>query len=46
LPAGVTACAITTQPAAGAPGSLQWTFAGTLAAGAQLAVTYQVKLSQ
>ena len=46
LPAGVTACAITTQPAAGAPGSLQWTFSGTLAAGAQLAVTYQVKLSQ
>jgi uncharacterized repeat protein (TIGR01451 family) len=46
LPAGITGCAITTQPAAGGEGGLQWTFTGSLASGAQLSVTYQVQLTQ
>ncbi|MDE2606298.1 MAG: DUF11 domain-containing protein [Burkholderiales bacterium] len=46
LPAGITACSVSTQPGVGSAGSLQWTFTGSLASGAQLAVTYQVKLSQ
>jgi uncharacterized repeat protein (TIGR01451 family) len=46
LPTGLTACTVTTQPTAGTAGSLQWTFTGSLAAGAQVAVTYQVQLSQ
>jgi uncharacterized repeat protein (TIGR01451 family) len=46
LPSGMTGCSVSTQPAVGAQGSLQWTFTGTLPAGGQLAVTYQVKLSQ
>jgi uncharacterized repeat protein (TIGR01451 family) len=46
LPAGITGCAITTQPAAGGEGGLQWTFTGSLASGAQLSVSYQVQLTQ
>lgn len=46
LPAGITLCTVTTKPAVGGTGAVQWTFAGSLAATAQLAVTYQVKLSQ
>lgn len=46
LPSGITACSVSTQPAVGGAGGLQWTFTGTLAAGAQVAVTYQVKVSQ
>jgi uncharacterized repeat protein (TIGR01451 family) len=46
LPAGITACTISNQPAAGGQGGVQWTFTGTLASGGQLAVTYQVKVSQ
>lgn len=46
LPAGLTACAVTVQPAVGASGALQWTFQGSLAAGAQTAVTYQVTIAQ
>ena len=46
LPAGITGCSVTTQPTVGAQGSIQWTFTGTLASGVQLAVSYQVKLSQ
>ncbi|MGP8033066.1 MAG: SdrD B-like domain-containing protein [Steroidobacteraceae bacterium] len=45
LPAGITACSVSTKPAVGASGALQWTFTGSLAAGAPLAVTYQVKVS-
>ncbi len=45
LPAGITACSVTTKPAVGAAGGIQWTFTGSLAASAQLAVTYQVKLN-
>jgi uncharacterized repeat protein (TIGR01451 family) len=46
LPAGITACNVTTQPAVGGQGGLQWTFTGSLASGAQLAVTYRVKVDQ
>jgi uncharacterized repeat protein (TIGR01451 family) len=46
LPAGITGCAVTTQPAVGAQGALQWTFTGSLAPGAQLVVTYRVKVDQ
>ena len=46
LPAGITACAVSTQPAVGGQGGLQWTFAGTLPSGAQLVVSYQVKVNQ
>ena len=42
LPAGLTSCTVAVQPAAGGTGALQWTFAGTLASGAQTAVTFQV----
>jgi uncharacterized repeat protein (TIGR01451 family) len=46
LPSGITTCAISTQPAAGTTGSVQWTFTGSLSAGLTLTVNYQVKLSQ
>lgn len=46
LPAGISACAISTQPAVGGSGALQWTFTGTLPSGASLVVTYQVRLAQ
>jgi uncharacterized repeat protein (TIGR01451 family) len=46
LPSGLTACAITLQPAVGGTGALQWTFQGSLASGAQTSVTYQVVIAQ
>jgi uncharacterized repeat protein (TIGR01451 family) len=46
LPTGLTACSVSTKPAVGAQGALQWTFTGTLAPGAQTAVTYQVAVAQ
>lgn len=45
LPAGLSACTVSTQPAVGASGSLQWTFTGSMAPSAQLAVTYQVRIN-
>ena len=44
LPPGISACSVSTQPAVGASGALQWTFTGSLAASASVAVTYQVKI--
>lgn len=44
LPTGVIACNVTTQPAAGSAGTVQWTITGSLGAGATLTVTYQVKI--
>jgi uncharacterized repeat protein (TIGR01451 family) len=44
LPPGVSACSVSTQPAVGAGGALQWTFTGSLAASGSLVVTYQVKI--
>ena len=45
LPASLTGCAVATQPAVGAQGSLRWTFTGSLAPGGQLTVSYQVTVS-
>jgi hypothetical protein len=44
LPAGITTCSVSTQPAVGASGALQWTFTGSLAASGSLTMTYQVKI--
>lgn len=46
LPAGITACSITAQPAVGATGGVRWTLTGSLGPGAQVVVTYQVRLDQ
>jgi len=46
LPSGLTGCTVTLQPAVGGSGALQWTFQGSLAAGAQTSVTYQVVIAQ
>ncbi len=46
LPANLTACALTAQPAVGAQGALTWTFTGSLASGAQTSVSYQVQVAQ
>ncbi|NMM09456.1 MAG: DUF11 domain-containing protein [Polaromonas sp.] len=46
LPAGITSCSTSTQPAIGGQGSLQWTFTGSLASATQLVVTYQVRVNQ
>jgi len=46
LPAGITACSVSSQPAVGAAGGVRWTFTGALAPGIQLSVSYQVRLNQ
>jgi uncharacterized repeat protein (TIGR01451 family) len=46
LPSGINTCSVSTKPAAGASGSLQWTFTGSLAPSARFTVTYQVKVNQ
>lgn len=45
LPTGLTACSVTSKPAVGAQGSVLWTFVGSLAPGATVAVSYQVTVS-
>ena len=45
LPASLTACTISQQPAVGASGNVQWSFTGTLAPSSQLAVTYRIKVN-
>lgn len=45
LPAGLTACSVSTHPAVGGQGAVAWTFTGNLAPGAQVTVTYQVTVS-
>ena len=45
LPTGISACGVTTQPSVGAQGSVQWSFSGTLGSGAQVVVTYQVRVN-
>ncbi|MBS0213043.1 MAG: DUF11 domain-containing protein [Proteobacteria bacterium] len=45
LPANLTACIVTTQPAPGGQGSLVWTFTGSLAPGGQVTVSYRVIVS-
>jgi uncharacterized repeat protein (TIGR01451 family) len=44
LPAGVSSCSVTTQPAAGGTGAVQWSFGGSLRSGGALTVTYQVRI--
>lgn len=44
LPANLTGCLVSTQPAVGATGALQWTFTGTLAPGGSGTVSYQVRI--
>jgi uncharacterized repeat protein (TIGR01451 family) len=46
LPTGLTACAVSTQPAVGGQGAIVWTFTGSLNPGAQTVVAYQVTVSQ
>ena len=43
-PAGIISCSLTSQPSAGAAGSIQWTLSGNLAAGASGTVTFRVVL--
>ena len=42
LPAGVTACSVTAQPAIGAAGSVEWTLTGSLPSGGTGSVTFSV----
>ncbi len=44
LPTGMTACTLTTQPAAGVAGPIQWSFTGQLLPGATGSVTFAVTL--
>jgi uncharacterized repeat protein (TIGR01451 family) len=44
LAPGLTACAVTTQPAVGAGGPVQWTLAGALAPGGSGSVVYSVRI--
>lgn len=45
LPANLTACAVSTQPAVHASGALQWTLTGPLAPGGTGTVSYQVRIN-
>ncbi|MEK7322405.1 MAG: hypothetical protein AABZ84_04920 [Pseudomonadota bacterium] len=44
LPAGLTVCTLTAQPAAGAAGAIEWTFTGTLISGGSGNVGFSVIL--
>ena len=44
LPADLTGCTVSTQPAVNTTGALQWTFIGTLAPGGSGTVSYQVRI--
>jgi uncharacterized repeat protein (TIGR01451 family) len=46
LPTGLTACTVSTQPAAGGQGAIVWSFTGSLNPGAQAVVSYQVTVAQ
>ncbi|HUX74104.1 MAG TPA: hypothetical protein VMV25_09475 [Steroidobacteraceae bacterium] len=45
LPAGLSACSVSAQPAVGGQGALLWTFTGSLTPGAQVIVSYQVTVN-
>ena len=45
LPANITSCAVTAQPAVNASGSIVWTLGGSLAAGASGTVLYSVQVA-
>jgi len=46
LPAGITACTVTLQPAAGAVGSVEWSLTGSLSSAASGQVTFTVQVEQ
>ena len=46
FPAGITACTVSIQPAAGASGAVQWMLTGSLTPTAQVAVRFQIKVDQ
>lgn len=46
LPAGISACSVSVQPAAGAAGSIEWTLVGNLASAASGQVTFTVQVEQ
>ena len=45
LPAALTSCTVTTQPAVNGTGSVVWTHAGSLNSGGSGSVTYQVRVA-
>ncbi len=45
LPAGITSCNVTTQPAVNGSGSVVWTLGGSLAAGGSGTVLYTVRIA-
>jgi uncharacterized repeat protein (TIGR01451 family) len=45
LPSGITACSVTTQPAAGTAGNVQWTLTGSLTPTQGGTVTFSVKVN-
>jgi len=45
LPAGITSCSVTTQPAVNASGSVAWTLGGSLPAGGSGTVLYTVRVA-
>jgi len=45
LPANLTGCSVTSQPAVNGSGSIVWTLTGTLLSGGSGAVSYQVRVS-
>ncbi|MBL0140682.1 MAG: DUF11 domain-containing protein [Betaproteobacteria bacterium] len=45
LPASITGCGVTTQPAVNGTGSVIWTLTGTLLSGGSGSVSYQVRVS-
>ncbi len=45
LPASLTSCTVSAQPAAGASGSVVWTLGGTLLSGGSGSVVYQVRVA-
>jgi len=45
LPANITACAVTSQPAVNGAGSVVWTLTGSLLSNGSGTVTYQVRVA-
>ena len=45
LPTGISACAVTSQPAVGAQGAVQWNLTGSLNSGASVVVSYRTRVN-
>lgn len=45
LPTGLSACSVSSKPAAGASGAVEWTFTGSLLPGASGSITFNVMLN-